>query len=391
MVDIDIETPDEKSRFSRLKKLKPRHYIGAAVLLALPFLPLMCGDRDKGIDTSNISSKISSIGAEGSFQGYEHRKVDLESSRWAWYLEDTILKEDLDQFFDVNEFLDVNQLYLGFIHKDSSLNNNDSSYASKYLQDSPEKVREFVRKAHDRGIEALVALPTDFEQTKNPVLSNPKIGTDLMDDIHEFNEEGPGLDGIIFNCELYSHVEGEQAKEKNREFLDLMRTYHDYGKDLDLSVVFTVDSKWNQVLEYDGQTKEFYKHAMDILDEMHVTVYRNFAQGDINGPYDGIIPRASPFFAYASHLDDFHLVVGFETSDFSTSQFKEMYPYDVSRNRISFNVEGKTYDECHDELQEAFRNLDREDVSFSVAYHGIDGSNDFMQDSMLFKKWREKQ
>ncbi|MFP4424247.1 MAG: hypothetical protein ACLFP2_03355 [Candidatus Woesearchaeota archaeon] len=388
MVDIDIETP-EKSRFDRLKKLKPRHYVGAAVLLALPFLPLMCGDKGKGIDTSSVRSRIESIGAEGSFQGYEERKVDFKSSRWAWYLEDTILKDELDQFFDVNEFLDVNQLYLGFIHKEPRLNNNDSSYASKYLKDSPEKVREFVQKAHDHGIEALVAVPTDFEQKKNPVLSNPKIGKDLIDDIREFNKEGPGLDGIIFNCELYSHVEGEKAREKNREFLDLMKDYHDYGKDL--SIVFTIDSKWNQVLEYGGEKKEFYKHAMDILDEVHVTVYRNLAQGDIHGPYDGIIPRASPFFAYASHLDDFHLVVGVETSDFSTPQFKEMYPYDVSRNRISFNVEGKTYDECHDELQEAFRKLDREDVSFSVAYHGIDGSNDFIQDSILFKKWREKQ
>ncbi|MGM5487475.1 MAG: hypothetical protein ACQESG_00845 [Nanobdellota archaeon] len=392
MVDIDIELDKQprmaglKNRFGQFKRPKAGHYLVGAALLALPFIPF-CNGNEQRLDTTKVESYVSRSVAEGELKGYESHEVSFNASRWAWYLEDTILRDDLSQFNRINDFLDVNLLYLGFIHKDPAKNDNDYCRASEYLNQHPDRVRDFL---DSTGLEGMVAVSTDFDQTKNPVLDKPNIGKRIMDDIAEFNNSGdPGLRGIIFNAELYSHVEGDEAREQNRALLGLMKEYHAYGSERDLIVSFTVDSWWNQVLEFEGKEKEFYKHAMDILDRIDVTAYRSFAEGDIHGPEDGIIDRLKPFFAYASHADC-HLVAGFETSDFSQQAFKEMYPYKESRDRVSFNVPGKDYDDCHRELQKAFGVLDRPGVSFSVAYHGI-GSDDFIQQSDLYKQWRKTQ
>jgi len=180
-------------------------------------------------------------------------------------------------------------------------------------------LRSFLRDAHKRGIKvhALDGDPTFVLKSNHPkVLAQVKA-------ILEFNAKGKpdeGYDGIHLDNEPYLLVgyNGSRRKQILQEFVELNKKCMDAVRSSGQKIVFGIDIPFwfeevgdsgevSAELDFNGSKKAVSYHLLDIVDNVGIMDYRNFADGS-----DGIIAHGMDEVEYATKIGK-KVYIGVET------------------------------------------------------------------------------
>lgn len=237
------------------------------------------------------------------------------------------------------------------------------------LEEYPEKVRDFVRWAHDNGYQVHACIAGG---TTPPYLGalTPyhEHAIREMEKVINYNiSAAPDerFDGVNVDIEPYILPEfGAEKPSVQRQYLDVLQKMigrrDTAGIDLPFgpaiprwfdSSASSSDITWN------GETKWLSEHVQDISDYISIMDYRDTADGSA-----GIIAQAQGELAYANAIGKPNsVVVGVETLDIANSGDPET---------ITFREEGRTYMEA--ELDKVYAAFNGNPAFAGIAMHHYD-------------------
>ncbi len=278
---------------------------------------------------------------------------------WVWSVRELLLKpETQGTLFDFCKSENVDQLWLQIMYAfEPNINLADVPAAPpaeiKCILHFRDEMRQFLRKAHERGItvHVLDGYP-EFAQKDYHVFP---LG--IVDAVIEFNKKSQPqerFDGIHFDNEPYL-IAGARDKNQNkqilREFLELnaecqrrVRQHSD--------MVFGVDIPffWHEgdpntgeamgAIEFNGEVKPASFHCIDMLDNVGIMNYRDTADGA-----DGMIAHGMGILEYADTVDKAKVYMGIETFSYQPTDvwFAVGLPREVYADLIQRDEEVRQY------------------------------------------------
>ncbi|MGP4039717.1 hypothetical protein ACTWP4_07425 [Gracilibacillus sp. D59] len=247
-----------------------------------------------------------------------------DKAMWAWFPnQDINTVAGRKEMIAFSKEKGINVIYLNIGERDSD----------PYLETHPEQYREFIRLAHANDIK-VYALDGAAEWAKQ---ENYKIPISRMLNVFMYNHNSTGeeqFDGIQFDIEPYllDEWDTDGRGQLIQEYLNVLKVLNHmadaYGKNHDFdfmaAIPFWFDGERYETT-YHGKTKPLSDHVMDIVSNVALMAYRDFAEGR-----DSIIYHTEHEVEYANEIGA-KAVIGVET------QYLEPY------EKVSFFEEGETY------------------------------------------------
>ena len=270
------------------------------------------------IDDINFKSKQECVvGYSEQNKRSPHERRKLIRAMWVWHSERLLLETDYRQdFFEFCHQYGVNEIFLQLLYYFE----NELTDEVKCIIRHPAELRNFIKSSRDKGIliHALDGYP-DFALRKY----HPQVLAQVQALI-DFNRKSTDEEkffGIHLDNEPYLLLgfEGPSSETILLQFLDLNRAVMDilaentsgmvYGIDIPFWFDEAKDAKGQlkYSVTYNGQTKNVAHHLIDIVDNVGIMDYRNFAQG-----LDGIINHGHGEIDYANAIGK-RIYLGVET------------------------------------------------------------------------------
>ncbi|NCC50354.1 MAG: hypothetical protein EOM20_03975 [Spartobacteria bacterium] len=235
----------------------------------------------------------------------ENATPDRAINRAMWVWETEPLLDDPQEAADLFAFCrahQVNELFLQLLYTYE----NDGSPDVRCIIRKPDLLRAFLRAAHEDGlrIHALDGHP-EYVLREN----HPKVLAQV-DALLAFNEGDIAqeqLDGIHLDNEPYLLPGFESVLQEDilRQYLELNAAIMARLREQGSAMVFGVDIPFwfderpgECLVTWNGQRKDAAKHILDIVDNIGIMDYRNFAGGA-----DGMIKHAEQELAYAAQVN----------------------------------------------------------------------------------------
>ncbi|QGH33455.1 hypothetical protein GI584_05205 [Gracilibacillus salitolerans] len=247
-----------------------------------------------------------------------------DKAMWAWFPNQDIKTEDgRKEMVAFAKEKGVNVIYLNIGERDSD----------PYLEMHPEQYRDFIRLAHANDIK-VYALDGAAEWAKQ---ENYKIPISRMLNVFMYNHNSSveeQFDGIQFDIEPYllDEWDTDGRSQLIQEYLNGLKVLSDkadaYGKSHDFEFMVAMPF-WFDGEEYEttyrSKSKPLSDHVMDIVSNVALMAYRDFAEGR-----DSITYHTEHEVEYANEIGA-KAVIGVET------QYLEPY------EKVSFFEEGEAY------------------------------------------------
>lgn len=237
------------------------------------------------------------------------------------------------------------------------------------LEESPDKVRDFVRWAHNNGYQVHACIAGGTTPPYMGALAPfHEHAIREMEKVINYNiaaapEER--FDGVNVDIEPYILPEFNAEKPSVQlQYLDVLQKMIDRRNTAGINLPFGPaiprwfdSSEGAKEITWNGQTKWLSEHVQDLSDYISIMDYRDVADGSV-----GIIAQAQGELSYANAIGKPNsVVIGVETLDIANSGDPET---------ITFREEGRTYMEAElDKVYAAFQ----DDPAFAgIAMHHYD-------------------
>ena len=271
---------------------------------------------------------------------------------WVWHTEPLILNPDnAEVLFDLCKAQNIEHIWLqvvlnffpdGNVYGPPSEEGPDPDFRAEVRH--PEKVRAFIRQAHQNGLKvhALDGYP-EYAQKEYHY-----VPLAIVDAIIEFNKNSEPEEryyGVHFDNEPYLIIGWHSPERRERilrEFLDLnVECQRRIRENSDM--VFGVDIPfwWSKpkndptgIVTYNGERKPADFFCIDLLDNVGIMNYRDTAGG-----IDGMIAHGLPILEYADNkTPKAEIFMGVET--FTYQPTKVWFPLGIPRATFEAALEG---------------------------------------------------
>jgi len=250
----------------------------------------------------------------------------MPRAMWAWETEPILL--DLDYRKKLLNLCKKENIGMLWVQLDYSFDPDVQVYVQnqppppvKCILKHPDKLRDFLREAHQAGLKVhgLDGFP-EFAQKEYH-----QVPLAIVDAVLEFNKNSKPderYDGIHFDNEPYLIIgwyDWDRRKQILKEFLDLSveiqkRVHTQPGMVFGIDIPFwwqekdEKTGKINGLVAYNGVEKPASHHCIDLLDNIGVMDYRDTADGA-----DGIIAHGRDLMEYADKTKKGKVYLGIET------------------------------------------------------------------------------
>ena len=278
-------------------------------------------------------------------KSFSQGKRQLVRAMWVWNTEPLLFDTDYrEEFFSFCRRYGVNEIFLQLPYQFE----NASSAQVKCTINHPMKLRSLIKQLRKNGIvaHALDGYP-EFALTEY----HPRVLAQISALI-EFNRNSSPEEryfGIHLDNEPYLLLgfEGELAHSILLQFLDLNQKIMDLLRKNASDIVYGIDIPFwfdeakddkglpKYSIHYNGQTKNITHHLIDIVDNIGVMNYRNFAGGA-----DGMIRHGEGEITYANAVGK-KVYLGVET--FKDEPLSVSFIYSKSHDSIHMSSRFKNY------------------------------------------------
>ena len=205
---------------------------------------------------------------------------------------------------------------------------------------------DLIAKAHAQGMTVLAA----YGAPKWPSLGCSVNAFPLarLDEVAAYNHANPkaAFDGVMLDIEPSAPIDFVALLTQYRCFLTAAQASN-------LKLGAAIRLGWKDIVIFEGISKEFYKHVLDMLpldSRVVVMGYRDFAGTSAPGS-DGIIASNQDQFAYAASIGKKQMMLaGLETSDLAATGTanKKMAPHQSGFSTI--RADNPSRPGCHGDL-----------------------------------------
>ncbi len=278
----------------------------------------MPGQGTVYIDDINFkSSRDTPVPISTSINKNRTRRKSLAKAMWVWDVH-TLLKNDhyQNEFFNFCQSVAVTELFLQIPYKFE----NDLTKDVKCVIQQPTKLRSFLKRTSSKKIlvHALDGYPEFVLRNHHPrVLAQVQA----LIDFNKISAKNEVFYGIHLDNEPYQLLgfEGpasqsilKQYLELNEKVMTLLKKENSnmvYGVDIPFwfDESFEEDGTATYQLKFNGKIQDAAKHIIDIVDNVGIMDYRNFAGGA-----DGIIRHGVGELDYAEKVGK-QIYIGVET------------------------------------------------------------------------------
>ncbi len=265
----------------------------------------------------------------------------LSRAMWVWFTDKLLFEKDYRrEFFAFCKQYQVNELFLQLIYRfENDLTENVSCIISY-----PEDMRALIKEASSKGIliHALDGYPEYVLSEQHPrVLAQVRS-------LIEFNRDSPvesRFYGIHLDNEPYQLLgfAGPQSTNILTQFFNLNQKVMDLLKASGSEMVYGIDIPFwfdeaknddgslKYELEFNGARKNAAQHLIDIVDNIGIMDYRNFAGGA-----DGIIKHGESEVNYANKMGK-KIYLGVETFKYEPIDVSFVYAVPENNGKITNN------------------------------------------------------
>ena len=275
---------------------------------------------------------------------------------WVWSTFEILKNEknEQDKIFELCERENINRLWLQIpTHYEPTV---DLSADPRTIQPAEfkvfllheDKLRKFIRNAHDRGI-AVEGLDGYPEFAQKPYHFIPLAVVDAVINYNHRVKPDERFDGIHFDNEPYLIIGWHQKERREQilhEFLELnVECQHRIRKYSDMKYGVDVPFWWNAPepeaegaigdVTFKGERKPAVFFCIDLLDNIGIMNYRDTAFGA-----DGIIAHADPILTYAGNTGKDTVYVGLEVFRYEPTEvlFPLGIPHEAFFDAIKTNA-----------------------------------------------------
>ncbi len=258
----------------------------------------------------------------------------LVRAMWVWKVDPLLSLENYRaEFFEFCQKMKVNEIFLQIPYKFI----NDLTVDVECEIMKPAELRAFIKEARNRGIKshALDGYP-EFVLTDH----HPRVLAQVRA-LVDFNNNGSQAErfyGIHLDNEPYQLLgfNGPAGHSILRQFFDLNQKIMDLLKARASDLVYGIDIPFwfdeakdhdgnlKHVLSYNGKTQDAARHLIDIVDNIGIMDYRNFAGGA-----DGMVKHGQDEVRYANKVGK-KVYLGVETFKYDPTDISFIY---VSQGR----------------------------------------------------------
>ena len=257
----------------------------------------------------------------------ENRK--MRRAMWVWNTKKLLFQKPArKEFYSFCNKYGVNEIFLQLPYEFKNDLTDDVECIILHI----EELRNFISESHDHGIRihALDGYP-EFVLTEH----HPRVLSQIKSIVDFNNQSAPQqrYDGIHLDNEPYQLLgfDGPEAIPILRQFLVLNQKIMKYLNSQNSEMVYGIDIPFwfdeaknedgslKYVLTYNGSTKDVAKHLIDIVDNIGIMNYRNFAGGA-----DGIIRHGQGEIEYADSVGK-NLYLGVETFKYELTGVSFIY------------------------------------------------------------------
>lgn len=263
------------------------------------------------------------VSEEGLVKWYARSYKSLMAAMWVWNFDAVTDEAAREELFQFAESKGINTFYL-------NTGSFTTATENSMLVENPEAYQVFNRIAHEKGI-AVEALDgqSSWVRAENHAQPLKRIA-----EVVAFNEsvtdEAEKFDGIHHDNEPHTLPEWEQNKVAlAADYLQLAKESRALVQGTGLTFAVDIPFWYDSLpLTYNGVTKSFDRHIIDMVDYIGIMDYRDEAEG-----VDGIIYHGSAEVEYAARVGK-EVVIGVETIDFDD---------EINPEKITFWQEGEAY------------------------------------------------
>lgn len=248
---------------------------------------------------------------------------------WTWEGPSYAMLESPQATAEALAFLQRERINIVYLYADAFEGRN-------LVEQKPRLYREFIRAAHERGMQVYALLGSWYLHTERYVLPRHRAEAEAMlQRVLDYNAAaapGERFDGVNYDIEPHLLDEWDDATRLRllRGFLDmsamLMEAKRASGQAL--SIGPAMPFWWDGIeLEWRGARKPVAEHVIDLTDYVALMDYRNRADGG-----DGILAHAEDEMAYAGKTGK-RVVIGLEFNPGEPAKlsFHGMRPADFER------------------------------------------------------------
>lgn len=285
--------------------------------------------------------------------GSSSGQVIPKRTMWTWTVYDILKNKNKEQdtVFEVCQRENIGRIWLQLPlrHKPKiDLSKDFRKIKPKSFKVSllhKKELREFIRKAHSKGIkvEGLDGYP---EFAQKPYHFIPLAIVDSVIDYNKCVDSEERFDGVHFDNEPYLIIgwhDKERREQILKEFLELnIECQRRIDENSDMEFGVDVPFWWNAPetktsgaigdVTFNGERKPAVFFCIDYLDNIGIMNYRDTTYG-----VDGIIAHASPILEYANKVKKDSIYVGLEVFRYEPTEV--LFPFGLPRNEFREAIE----------------------------------------------------